>query len=108
MSKKSSDDKKASSNGLNFGRLLGIITRFSGNSRRIFLMAALMLILEALTALQIPNVIGYVVDYVTQWVMGRMPEKPQDILPASILEARLGFHSGIPPLWETVALATLG
>jgi ABC-type multidrug transport system fused ATPase/permease subunit len=106
MSKKSSDDKKASSNSLNFGRLLGIITRFSGNSRRIFLMAALMLILEALTALQIPNVIGYVVDYVTQYVLRNVPAK--DALPASILEHYLGFHSGIPPVWETVALTTLG
>jgi len=106
MSKKSSDDKKSSSNSLNFGRLLGIITRFSGNSRRIFLMAALMLILEALTALQIPNVIGYVVDYVTQYVLHNVPAK--DPLPASILEHYLGFHSGIDPVWETIALTTLG
>src|SRR5689334_10837151 len=106
MSKKSSDDKKSSSNSLNFSRLLGIITRFSGNSRRIFLMPALMLILEALTSLQIPNVIGYVVDYVTQYVLHNVPTK--DPLPASILEHYLGFHSGIDPVWETVALTTLG
>jgi ATP-binding cassette subfamily B protein len=106
MSKKSSDDKKASSNSLNFGRLLGIITRFSGNSRRIFMMAVLMLILEAVTALKIPDVIGYVVDYVTQRVLGKIPTNPQNVLPLSILE-RWGFHSPIDPIWETVALTTL-
>src|SRR4030095_6857391 len=106
MSKKSSDDKKASSNSLNFGRLLGIITRFSGNSRRIFMMAVLMLILEAVTALKIPDVIGYVVDYVTQRVLGKIPTNPQNVLPLSILE-RWGFHSPIDPIWETFALTTL-
>ena len=65
MSKKSSDDKKASSNRLNFSRLVGIIARFSRNSRRIFLLSVIMLILEAVTALLIPLVIGYSITYVT-------------------------------------------
>jgi ATP-binding cassette, subfamily B, bacterial len=50
MSKKSSDDNKASSNRLNIRPLVGMITRFSGNSRRIFILALFMLILEAGTA----------------------------------------------------------
>jgi ABC-type multidrug transport system fused ATPase/permease subunit len=107
MSKKSSDDQKASANRLNFSRLLGFIARFSGNSRRIFLLAAVMLILEAVTALSIPNVIGYVVDYVTQHVLGQTPVKPEDVLPLSPLEG-LGIHSGINHVVETLALATLG
>src|SRR5512141_3180011 len=107
MSKKSSDDIKASANRLNFSRLLGFIARFSGNSRRIFLLAAAMLILEAVTALSIPNVIGYVVDYVTQHVLGQTPVKPEDVLPLSPLEG-LGIHTGINHVVETLALATLG
>jgi ABC-type multidrug transport system fused ATPase/permease subunit len=104
---KSSDDKKASSNSLNLSRLVGFIARFSGNSRRIFLLAAIMLILEAVTALSIPNVIGYVVDYVTQHVLGQTPVKPEDALPLSLL-GRLGINSGINHIVETLALATLG
>ena len=62
MSKKSSDDQKASSNRLNFSRLVGMIARFSGNSRRIFLLAAIMLILEAVTALLHMSACDWVCD----------------------------------------------
>jgi ABC-type multidrug transport system fused ATPase/permease subunit len=54
MSKKSSDDQKGSSNGLNIRPLVAMITRFSGNSRRIFILSLVMLILESLTAVLIP------------------------------------------------------
>ncbi len=64
MSKKSSDDKKSSSNRANVSPLVGMITRFSGNSRRIFLLAALMLILEAASATFIPQVIAYAIKYI--------------------------------------------
>ena len=64
MGKKSSDDKKASSNRANVSPLVGMITRFSGNSRRIFLLAALMLILEAASATFIPQVIAYAIKYI--------------------------------------------
>lgn len=64
MSKKSSDDKKGSSNRANVSPLVGMITRFSGNSRRIFLLAALMLILEAASATFIPQVIAYAIKYI--------------------------------------------
>lgn len=52
MGKSSSDksDKKTSSNGLNFSRLVGMIVRFSGNSRRNFFLAAIMLIFEQVAA----------------------------------------------------------
>ena len=64
MSKKSSDDKNASSNRRNVSPLIGMITRFSGNSRRIFLLAAIMLILEAASATFIPQVIAYAIKYI--------------------------------------------
>src|SRR5687768_5003129 len=61
MSKKTSGDKKPSdksgSNSLTFGRLVGMIIRFSGNSRRNFFLAAIMLVFEQVAA----TAIGYVV-----------------------------------------------
>jgi ATP-binding cassette subfamily B protein/subfamily B ATP-binding cassette protein MsbA len=64
MSKKTSDDKKASSNRPNFRPLAGIITRFSGNSRRVFLLAAIMLVLEAGSATLIPLVTAFAIKRV--------------------------------------------
>jgi ABC-type multidrug transport system fused ATPase/permease subunit len=62
---KSSDDKKASSNGLNFRRLVGLIVRFSGKSRRNFLLAAIMLIFEQLASTAVGWVApGLVLDHV--------------------------------------------
>ena len=63
MSKKSSDDQKGSSSGLNIRPLVGMITRFSGNSRRIFILSLIMLILESATAVLIPLLVpGAVVN----------------------------------------------
>ena len=63
MSKKSSDDQKGSSSGLNIRPLVGMITRFSGNSRRIFILSLVMLILESVTAVLIPLLVpGQVVN----------------------------------------------
>src|SRR5918996_1385368 len=71
MSKSSSDksDKKekekASSNSLNFSRLVGMIVRFSGNSRRNFFLAAIMLIFEQVAATAVGWVApGLVLDHV--------------------------------------------
>jgi ABC-type multidrug transport system fused ATPase/permease subunit len=64
MSKKSSDDPKGSSNRLHIRPLVGMITRFSGNSRRIFLLSVVMLILESVTAVLIPLLVpGAVVNF---------------------------------------------
>src|SRR6185503_21001848 len=63
--KKSSDDDKAASNRLNIRPLVGMIARFSGNSRRIFILSLVMLILESVTAVMIPPLVpGYIVNYV--------------------------------------------
>ena len=62
---KSSDDKKTSSNSLTFGRLVGLIARFSGNSRRNFILAAVMLIFEQVAGTAIGWVApGLVLDHV--------------------------------------------
>ena len=67
MSKKSSDDEKGASNRLNIRPLVAMITRFSGNSRRIFLLSLVMLILESVTAVLIPLLVpGYVVNFATE------------------------------------------
>src|SRR5688572_13090671 len=73
MSKKSTDHQKGSSNRPNFGPLAGIITRFSGNSRRIFLLAAVMLLLESGSATLIPQVIARAIKNVESF-FGRGPE----------------------------------
>jgi ATP-binding cassette subfamily B protein/subfamily B ATP-binding cassette protein MsbA len=73
MSKKSSDDQKGSSNRPSLSPLMGIITRFSGNSRRIFLLAAIMLVLEQVAATFIPQVIAYAIKYVESF-FGQGPE----------------------------------
>lgn len=65
MSKKSSDDKKASSNSLNIRPLVGMIARFSGNSRRIFILSLIVLTLENIIGVSIPLLVpGYIVNYV--------------------------------------------
>src|SRR5919109_5373763 len=67
MSKKSSDDQKGSSSGLNIRPLVAMITRFSGNSRRVFLLSLVMLILESVTAVLIPLLVpGYVVNFAAE------------------------------------------
>ncbi|MGZ9222025.1 MAG: ABC transporter ATP-binding protein [Anaerolineales bacterium] len=67
MSKKSSDDKKDSSNRLNIRPLVVMITRFSGNSRRIFRLSLIMLTLENITRVAVPALVpGYIVNYAVQ------------------------------------------
>jgi ATP-binding cassette subfamily B protein/subfamily B ATP-binding cassette protein MsbA len=102
---KSTKDQKASSNRLNLAPLVGIITRFSGNSRRIFMLAAIMLILEAGSATLIPQVIRYAIKYVT-WLF----EQNRGSTAAPVLTplSRLGIDSGINPTLETVTFVILG
>jgi len=71
MSKKSSGDQKGSSSGLNIRPLVGMITRFSGNSRRIFILSLIMLILESVTAVLIPLLVpGQVVNLAAKNLAG--------------------------------------
>ena len=105
MGKKSSDDRKASSARPNFSPLVGMITRFSGNSRRIFMLAAIMLILEAGSATLIPQVIRYAIKYVT-WLV----EQSRGSTAAPFLTplSRLGIDSSINPTLETITFVILG
>ena len=65
--KKDSDDKKSGSSSLTFSRLVGMIIRFSGNSRRNFFLAALMLVFEQVAATAVGWVApGLVLDHVGQ------------------------------------------
>jgi ABC-type multidrug transport system fused ATPase/permease subunit len=102
---KSSDELKASESRLNLKRLVGIITRFSGNTRRTFIMAAFMLIFEAGTATMIPLLIAYIIDYLAirlEQIGGKAVVLPPN--PLSLL----GIHSLISPDLVTVASVTLG
>jgi ATP-binding cassette, subfamily B, bacterial len=106
MSKKSSDDQKSSSsNRLNIRPLVEIIARFSGNSRRIFMLAAIMLILESGTATLLPQVMRYVLKYLNA-VFEKVPGST-GALPPSPLRL-LGLESGINPVVETLALVIVG
>lgn len=105
MSEKSLGNKKGSSGGMNIRPLLAIIARFSGNSRRFFLLAALMLILENGSATLVPLVIRYALKYVTalfdpsQGSINAPPPGPLSLL---------GIVSGINPIVETLAIVALG
>ncbi len=105
MSKKSSDDQKTSSNRLNFSRLVGIIARFSQNSRRILILSVITLIVESLTALWIPLVVGYSITYVT-FRVNQILGNPGAVARTPL--QLLGLHSGINPDVETLVLAALG
>jgi ABC-type multidrug transport system fused ATPase/permease subunit len=102
---KSSDDSKASASRLNLKRLVGIISRFSGNSRRNFIMAGFMLLFEAGTATVIPLLVAYIIDYLSIR-LAQMGGEPV-VLPLNPLRY-LGVHSLINPDLVTVALVTLG
>lgn len=106
MSKKSSDDQKnSSSTRLNIRPLVEIIARFSGNSRRFFLLAAFMIILEAITATLLPQVLRYVIKYVT--ALFEQLRGSTDALPLSPLEF-LGLKTGINPVVETLTIVMAG
>src|SRR5258708_13810318 len=106
MGKKSSDDKKSSSSTRsNLRRLVGMIARFSGNSRRILTLSLLMLLLEQVTALSIPIIVPeYVVNYVTQHI-GNLAAKPGSAVPLSSL-IYLCILLGFDPILEHQFLCT--
>lgn len=104
MSQSSGAQKEPASR-LNIYRLVGIIGRFSGNTRRALVLSAVMLVFEAGTATLIPLLIAYIIDYLTLRLsqIGGAPVP----LPASPL-AFLGLHTFIDPDLETIAFVTLG
>lgn len=102
---KSSGESKVPANRINFKELVGIITRFSGNTRRNFIMAAIMLIFEAGTATLIPLLVAYIIDYLSIR-LAQIGGKPV-VLPLSPLKY-IGLHSLFNPDLATVALVTLG
>jgi len=96
MGKSSSEksDKKTSSNSLNFSRLVGMIARFSGNTRRNFVLAAIMLIFEQVAGTAVGWVApGLVLDHAAR----RLAEMRQN--PAAI-----GFT---PQDFQVLAFITL-
>ena len=90
---------------LNFSRLVGIISRFSGNSRRIFVLAALMLFFEAATAVGITRLFGYLITDLTRRLslLGGQSSVP----PPSLL-GPLRLPVFMDPIWETVAVVAVG
>jgi ABC-type multidrug transport system fused ATPase/permease subunit len=105
MSKKTSDDQKESSNRLNIRPLVGIIARFSQNSRRILILSVITLIVEQVTNLLIPLVTGYAISYVSLRVSQLLGNA--DALPRTPLQL-LGVNTGINPDLEALVLSGLG
>ena len=104
MSQSSGAQKEISSR-LNIYRLVGIIARFSGNTRRTFVLSAIMLVFETGTATLIPLLIAYIIDYLS-FRLSQIGGAPV-ALPISPL-GFLGLHSFIDPDLETVVFVTLG
>ena len=76
---KSDKKEKAASNSLNFSRLVGLIVRFSGNSRRNFFLAGIMLVFEQVAATAVGWVApGLVLDHVGRRLV-EMRENPAAI-----------------------------
>jgi len=96
---KSSDSEKSSSNRMNIRPLVSLIARFSGNSRRIFILAATMLVLEAVTA----ALLGQVARYVIKDIQALFPT--QAIIQSPL--KKLGIDTGIPSLVESIVLLAL-
>ncbi len=101
----SSGTQKETSSRLNLYRLVGIIARFSGNTRRTLALSAGALVFEAATATLIPLLVAYIIDYLTLRLsqIGGAPVA----LPSSPL-GFLGLRPFIDPDLETVAFVTLG
>ncbi len=91
---KSDKKEKGSSNSLNFSRLVGLLLRFMGNSRRNFFLAAIMLIFEQVAATAVGYVVpGLAVAHATRR-LAEMRENP----------AAIGF---LPVDFQMLALITV-
>lgn len=101
----SSDTHRKWLAGVNVVRLGAMIARFSKNSRRTFLLAALMLVFEAGTATLIPLLIAAIIDYMTVR-LSQIGGQPVSI-PASPI-GFLGLHAIIDSDLEAVLYVTLG
>jgi ABC-type multidrug transport system fused ATPase/permease subunit len=88
-----------------FQRLVRLLGRFLAGQRRSFVMAAVLLIAEALTAVLPKPLVGYLVDYLAARV--RVLTVPGAASPASPL-TMLGLPSIINPDVDTVLLITVG
>jgi ABC-type multidrug transport system fused ATPase/permease subunit len=103
--KQSPGAQKETSSRLNLYRLVGIIARFSGNTRRTLVLSAVMLVFEAATATLIPLLIAYIIDYLTLR-LSQIGGEPV-ALPPNLLGI-FGLHSFVDPDLATVAFVTLG
>ncbi|HJW89534.1 MAG TPA: ABC transporter transmembrane domain-containing protein [Anaerolineales bacterium] len=102
--KEQAGSKEEKKQGGTFGslRLLG---RFMLGQRGLFFMASLMLIFEAFTAVQVPLLTAFVVNYLTRRLeqLRGIPVLP----PASPLEL-LGLPTIVSPDFDTIAIITAG
>jgi ABC-type multidrug transport system fused ATPase/permease subunit len=86
-------------------RVVRLLARFTGGERRVFVQAGLLLIIEAATAVLIPLVIAYVINYMTAR-LAQLDGKP--IAPPLTPLNVLGLPSIVDRDIETISVVTLG
>jgi len=105
MSKKSSDGSKKSGEGVSTLQMVSLVWRFMGSENKLFSTATLMLIFEAATAVVVPLLMAYVINYLTAR-LAQIDGKP--ILPPPTPLAMVGLPTVINPDIDTLIIVTLG
>ena len=98
-------EEDASSERINLWRVVRLLARFTGNEKRVFALASLMLIIEAATAVLIPLVVAYVINYMTAR-LAQLDGKA--IAPLLTPLNWLGLPSLLDKDVETISAVTLG
>jgi ABC-type multidrug transport system fused ATPase/permease subunit len=103
VSKKS--DEKANPEEVSTMQMVRLVSRFMGSETRLFTLAGFMLVFEAATAVLIPLLLAYVIDYVA----GRISQITGAVVipPPSPLQL-VGLPTIINPDVDTIGIITLG
>ncbi len=102
---KSSDKKKDLSERIDIGRFMHILGGFLGDQKSMFTLAGLMLAIEAATAVLVPLIGAFVIDYLT----GRLAQIDGKPIPRPLSPLELvGMQPLINPDVDAILFATIG
>jgi ATP-binding cassette subfamily B protein/subfamily B ATP-binding cassette protein MsbA len=102
---KSSKEKSSSGDRINLGRMISVISRFMGGQVHKFIFAGALLAFEAATAVYVPLIVAFVIDYLTlrlQQLDGKAIPPP--LSPLGLLH----LPPIINPDIDTLLIVTLG
>lgn len=102
---KSSKGTKKSSDGTSANRLMSLAWRYMGEDKKLFILATAMLVLEAATAVVVPLVIAYVINYLTAR-LAQLDGKP--LAPPLSPLAAVGLPTLINQDVDTLIIITVG